>query len=134
MCEAMNCSFLNVMPGGFGCEAMTATPDDADLVLSNAETAVIVPVYGPDAIHPAPGRRPGHMNMLLAEAGMPYDQVFEDMGKEAPEAVTGESAIQTLVPKDARFAPMPMDRGRSPHPGGQAARPTVRPRARRGCR
>ena len=114
MCKAMNRSFFNVILGGFGGEAVTATAggavqrpvksgsaDDAAFVLSNAETVVIVPGYGlavaraqhavkelaakltekginvKYAIHPVAGRMPGHMNVLLAEAEVPYDQVHE---------------------------------------------------------
>jgi H+-translocating NAD(P) transhydrogenase subunit beta len=114
MCKAMNRSFFNVILGGFGGEAVTASAggavqrpvksgsaDDAAFVLSNAETVVIVPGYGlavaraqhavkelaakltekginvKYAIHPVAGRMPGHMNVLLAEAEVPYDQVHE---------------------------------------------------------
>jgi NAD(P) transhydrogenase subunit beta len=114
MCKAMNRSFFNVILGGFGGDAGSATQgsqaqrsvksgsaDDAAFILGNAETVIIVPGYGlavaraqhsvkelaakltekgvnvKYAIHPVAGRMPGHMNVLLAEAEVPYDQVHE---------------------------------------------------------
>lgn len=84
-----------------GKQAKSYSNDDAAIALANANTVVIVPGYGMAvaqaqhqvkelcsklmargidvkyAVHPVAGRMPGHMNVLLAEADVPYDQLYE---------------------------------------------------------
>jgi NAD(P) transhydrogenase subunit beta len=114
MCKGMNRSFISVILGGFGGEAVagvagahgdkqvkSGSAEDAAFILKNASSVIIIPGYGMAvaqaqhalremgdvlgkegvqvryAIHPVAGRMPGHMNVLLAEANVPYEDVAE---------------------------------------------------------
>jgi NAD(P) transhydrogenase subunit beta len=149
MCRAMNRSFISVIAGGFGGEAVSGggaaaidrpykrgSAEDAAFLMAQSDQVIIVPGYGMAvsqaqhalremtdllkekgvrvkfAIHPVAGRMPGHMNVLLAEANVPYDEVFEleDINSEFAQTdvafVIGANDVTNPAAKTDKSSPI----------------------------
>ena len=122
--------------GPEGGEMKEMQPEDAAIMMAYADQVVIVPGYGMAvaqaqhkvwemvellqergvsvkfAIHPVAGRMPGHMNVLLAEAGVPYDMIYDmedinaEFAKTTVSLVIGANDVVNPAAKDDPSSPI----------------------------
>jgi NAD(P) transhydrogenase subunit beta len=122
--------------GGAGGQVRATSPDDVAVMLAYARRVVIVPGYGLAvaqaqhnvreladqlerrgvdvryAIHPVAGRMPGHMNVLLAEADVPYTQLYEmddindEFGRTDVSLVIGANDVVNPAAKNTPGSPI----------------------------
>ncbi len=121
---------------GDGRQAQSTSAEDAAIVLAYAKSVIFVPGYGlaaaqaqhhvkeladllqsrgvetKHAIHPVAGRMPGHMNVLLAEADVPYDQLFpmeeinDEFDRTDVAVVVGANDVTNPIARDVPDSPI----------------------------